>query len=188
MSRRNSPFGVVSTHSHAEAAASVRVFICLIIHKVSTHSHAEAAARLTTARHALKSCFNTQPRGGGCYRFVAKNAVQLGFNTQPRGGGCRPLSNQTIFKFCFNTQPRGGGCYVPRGVLLTKIWFQHTATRRRLRALRRGFLSPTLCFNTQPRGGGCLVVLNKPCQLSVSTHSHAEAAAPYLKKQGKSAN
>ena len=44
-------------------------------------------------------------------------------------------------------------------------------------------------FNTQPRGGGCetLDMLNINLY-TVSTHSRAEAAAPYIKKQEKSAN
>ena len=77
---------IVSTHSRAEAAAaySIRSFYD---NQVSTHSRAEAAALLenttflnmwfqhTAARRRLQkmpclkvpiSCFNTQPRGGGC--------------------------------------------------------------------------------------------------------------------------
>ena len=55
----------VSTHSRAEAAAGMKnnkVFR----NGVSTHSRAEAAAydRLNYLNRC--SCFNTQPRGGGC--------------------------------------------------------------------------------------------------------------------------
>ena len=78
--------------------------------------------------------------------------------------------------------------------------FQHTAARRRLRALHIGsdFIARVSthsrtkaaasrrpveadeldCFNTQPHEGGCQLIkkpLSKPCR--VSTHSRAEAAA-----------
>ena len=66
----------------------------------------------------------------------------------------------------FNTQPRGGGC-----------------------GYQKTWLKDFQCFNTQPRGGGCAsFYLNDLQSISVSTHSRAEAAAPYLKKQEKSAN
>ena len=43
-------------------------------------------------------------------------------------------------------------------------------------------------FNKQPRGGGCHFGSFVRQKLKVSTLSRAEAAAPYLKKQEKSAN
>ena len=43
-------------------------------------------------------------------------------------------------------------------------------------------------FNTQPHGGGCFDVTPYALNTFVSTHSRTEAAAPYLKKQEKSAN
>ena len=57
----------VSTHSRAEAAAR-RAEAIKCNQVVSTHSRAEAAAydRLNYLNRC--SCFNTQPRGGGCVR------------------------------------------------------------------------------------------------------------------------
>ena len=56
---------MVSTHSRAEAAACYwrkrRSY-----YRVSTHSRAEAAAICSSSKSADSSCFNTQPRGGGC--------------------------------------------------------------------------------------------------------------------------
>ena len=39
-------------------------------HAVSTHSRAEAAADLTLIVGELTTCFNTQPRGGGCLFYL----------------------------------------------------------------------------------------------------------------------
>ena len=79
----------VSTHSRAEAAAGVvsgavptgsfqhtaarrrlPTWIALWrdFRAVSTHSRAEAAAYMTCGQdNNLQICFNTQPRGGGCW-------------------------------------------------------------------------------------------------------------------------
>ncbi len=80
----------VSTHSRAEAAAkqeedryNKRI--------VSTHSRAEAAAIDHIKRSHGESCFNTQPRGGGCTWRPRLLGVRRSFNTQPRGGGCTHL-------------------------------------------------------------------------------------------------
>ena len=55
----------VSTHSHAEAAATTSGGAGLNT-LVSTHSHAEAAASLKNSSQTAPQSFNTQPRGGGC--------------------------------------------------------------------------------------------------------------------------
>ena len=55
----------VSTHSRAEAAARPAERRA-IKKEVSTHSRAEAAAILRYTPCLFLSCFNTQPRGGGC--------------------------------------------------------------------------------------------------------------------------
>ena len=76
---------------------------------VSTHSRAEAAANNNAKFSELNSCFNTQPRGGGCF----------------------PAANRISWKSGFNTQPRGGGCHLC-DLLCFRVQFQHTAARRRL--------------------------------------------------------
>ena len=55
----------VSTHSHPEVAADVRLAAGLTGF-VSTHSHPEVAAKVTEIRIYRCKCFNTQPPGGGC--------------------------------------------------------------------------------------------------------------------------
>ena len=82
--------GDVSTHSRAEAAAKIHINMdseiimfqhtaarrrlpkfkerCNHLNVVSTHSRAEAAALMVSAIISCKGCFNTQPRGGGCWR------------------------------------------------------------------------------------------------------------------------
>ena len=65
--------------------------------------------------------------------------------------------------------------------------FQHTAARRRLQNSKKD-LRLNARFNTQPRGGGCADYQTEGDRTTyVSTHSRAEAAAPYIKKQEKSA-
>ena len=65
--------------------------------------------------------------------------------------------------------------------------FQHTAARRRL---PHGLFYRVKggCFNTQPPEGGCSIDVLKDVLNAVSTHSRPKAAAPYLKKQEKSAD
>ena len=66
---------------------------------------------------------------------------------------------------CFNTQPPEGGCFNPD--------------------CRRAH---HMSFNTQPPEGGCTFsIFCYNWLLFVSTHSRPKAAAPYLKKQAKSA-
>ena len=103
---------------------------------IKQFQHTAARRRLRSLNVSgskTKSCFNTQPRGGGCHstpisscqKIVsthsrAEAAADYGlprqiqqrcFNTQPRGGGCRFI-DRLNFDFCrFNTQPRGGGCF-----------------------------------------------------------------------------
>ena len=57
------------------------------------------------------------------------------------------------------------------------IWFQHTATRRRLPGHHFVLWHGFACFNTQPREGGCLLSSLFPQNIRVSTHSRAKAAA-----------
>ena len=60
----------------------------------------------------------------------------------------------------FNTQPRGGGCERELNNINEQVQFQHTAARRRLLEIEGKYTTLRL----------------------VSTHSRAEAAAPYIKK------
>ena len=177
----------VSTHSHPKMAARkkpsrFRAFF------VSTHSRAKAAAIYLHPGLYQFDCFNTQPREGGCLYPSSPPLACWGFNTQPREGGCIHLfvggykirwfqhtaaRRRLLFLFLlinsiitgFNTQPREGGCLMPLP------WAEERHS-----------------FNTQPREGGCeLPSLNNVPKILVSTHSRAKAAAPYLKKQEKSA-
>ena len=202
----------VSTHSRPKAAAQelYKVYSCSSF--VSTHSRPKAAAAACLCRIAMGDCFNTQPPEGGCKLANWRTALLRGFNTQPPEGGCR---QKTLF-FCpngqsFNTQPPEGGCYAEQHLNVTTIevsthsrpkaaaWYSHNK-----RQLLAG-------FNTQPPEGGCLAydaafkelypfqhtaarrrlrfMADYGMQIfDVSTHSRPKAAAPYLKKQEKSAD
>ena len=102
---------------------------------VSTHSRAEAAAARFDLQQTTPDGFNTQPRGGGCDNSRVVLSYVLCFNTQPRGGGCNKPLIQLSSNIGFNTQPRGGGCFAARLDIACKRKFQHTAARRRLRAI-----------------------------------------------------
>ena len=58
-------YKIVSTHSRAEAAADGFGGYNTLT-QVSTHSRAEAAARVDIDPQNEWISFNTQPRGGGC--------------------------------------------------------------------------------------------------------------------------
>ena len=72
------PGRVVSTHSRAEAAANLKGVLFLKF-SVSTHSRAEAAAGSKIAPQCNPSCFNTQPRGGGCRASLSEKLERLEF-------------------------------------------------------------------------------------------------------------
>ena len=122
---------------------------------VSTHSHPKAAASTFSKCTTCKRSFNTQPPEGGCGKSMPLAYGLISFNTQPPEGGCDVCS-------IFRAMP---------------VWFQHTATRRRLhyippvdigamavsthshpkaaaKASARWILKLT-SFNTQPPEGGC---------------------------------
>ena len=126
----------------------------------------------------MASCFNTQPRGGGC--GSSKTASEIFTQFQHTAARRRLLPAMSLFVFLarsFNTQPRGGGCLGRINDWRIKSLFQHTAARRRLpksphKAVKKGRVSTHSRaeaaatkprdvrddkngFNTQPRGGGC---------------------------------
>ena len=81
------PLDGVSTHSHPKVAAEGRS-LKGVIGGVSTHSRPKAAAKTTGCKGEFHSCFNTQPREGGCTKPLFESLPERGFNTQPREGGC----------------------------------------------------------------------------------------------------
>ena len=101
--------------------------------KVSTHSRAEAAANFSTIMITNISCFNTQPRGGGCGKFPPIPYRHSSVSTHSRAEAAASIR-----------------IYLTRMILL----FQHTAARRRLLMIL-GVMLTIGGFNTQPRGGGC---------------------------------
>ncbi len=108
-SMRSSDLIKVSTHSRAEAAA-LTLLTCLFAHRFQ-HTAARRRLPLNNGDNRQSiNCFNTQPRGGGCFNSVRVLPCPSCFNTQPRGGGCLGTSTIRIRSGGFNTQPRGGGC------------------------------------------------------------------------------
>ena len=166
---------------------------------VSTHSRPKAAAFNVLSGCFSNRRFNTQPPEGGCFIWSKNGKHWASFNTQPPEGGC---SNQLAIEFafqCFNTQPPEGGCLTLTFQAVVYYAFQHTATRRWLRAIHlitdsgNGFntqppeggckSASTLAFaivgfNTQPPEGGCVQALTGLSKANpVSTHSHPKVAA-----------
>ena len=144
----------VSTHSRAEAAAILNQHKRTTT-KVSTHSRAEAAASYQLNKTGVKQCFNTQPRGGGCYSYIASSFFSGSFQHTAARRRLRNQVRQSIDCMGFNTQPRGGGCNVLKsGEQYYKIVSTHS--RAEAAAYRQlGNKNILKSFNTQPRGGGC---------------------------------
>ena len=121
---------------------------------VSTHSRPKAAAFNVLSGCFSNRRFNTQPPEGGCFIWSKNGKHWASFNTQPPEGGC---SNQLAIEFafqCFNTQPPEGGCLTLTFQAVVYYAFQHTATRRWLRAIHL-ITDSGNGFNTQPPEGGC---------------------------------
>ena len=157
---------LVSTHSHPKVAANCAV---LMLNMVLMFQHtatrrwlpamAEDRLEQLEFQHTATRRWLHPNNINACHRFDC-------FNTQPPEGGCLAKSHQTEFVLCFNTQPPEGGCFSLTQSLMSCFQFQHTATRRWL-----------------PQN---LAKLSS--YIEVSTHSHPKVAAPYIKKQEKSAN
>ena len=80
------------------------------------------------------SCFNTQPREGGCLWYGRDSFGYRRFNTQPPEGGCILPPYFSTSRSCVSTHshPKVAACCSGYG--------------------KRVFL---VCFNTQPPEGGC---------------------------------
>ena len=106
--------------------------------------HTAARRRLlfvAFAAIAIGDSFNTQPPEGGCSLkdFLNHPVITVSTHSRPKAAAKATAKSSTALGG-FNTQPPEGGCF-PTPLDLIKPWeFQHTAARRRLRAL--GF---TLC-------------------------------------------
>ncbi len=91
------PLCDVSTHSRAEAAA-VKSYTIYKLYHVSTHSRAEAAAwKVTILQTTMMVSTHSRAEAAAC-QIWTQNITRASFNTQPRGGGCRRF----IFLFRFN--------------------------------------------------------------------------------------
>ena len=121
----------VSTHSHAEAAAS-SVLIGSGFSSVSTHSHAEAAANGYPLRSTFLIRFNTQPRGGGC--------------------GSSPLVCDYIEVSTHSHAEAAAGGSMRSSDLIKVSTHSHAEAAARLHPIRPRC---PMGINTQPRGGGC---------------------------------
>ena len=154
-------YSAVSTHSRTKAAASRLVLLpCMGMRFQHTAARRRLPSiRIVTSPSAVFQHTAARRRLHG--RRQNSHNPSSSFNTQPRGGGCICLLLHLNVIERFNTQPRGGGCLPLSTPTLTVTRFQHTAARRRLH--------------------GCWMFVGRP--MLVSTHSRAEAAAPYLKKQ-----
>ena len=108
--------------------------------EVSTLSRAEAAAWYDSRGEKTFSCFNTQPRGGGCVNSVITN---------------RPLN------FVSTLSRAEAAAYNRLSTCLQFFLFQHSAARRRLLAALKVGVRYQCCFNTQPRGGGCVASVDR---------------------------
>ena len=123
----------VSTHSRAEAAATYLGRRSTIF-QVSTHSRAEAAALYQLRYDTLLECFNTQPRGGGCFNSPFSLTSSVKFQHTAARRRLRPLPSLSLALTNVSTHSRAEAAarrYNQFDNLERQ--FQHTAARRRLR-------------------------------------------------------
>ena len=161
----------------------------------------EGGCQATGGKICGPACFNTQPPEGGCRPvecIVASGFPR--FNTQPPEGGCRtknrrkkitcPVSTHSRPKAAarspgaarpagsgFNTQPPEGGCAALNAGSINTAGFQHTAARRRLRAVFQSLLPVSLFQHTAARRRLRVRAWAEGLSYSVSTHSRPKAAA-----------
>ena len=110
------------------------------------------------------------------------------FNTQPPEGGCFDNVGNVTFSTEFQHTATRRWLQKSLKMQLMIIWFQHTATRRWLQTAYNGKYSASMFQHTATRRWLLLSLLLIVKQQQVSTHSHPKVAAPYIKKQEKSAN
>ena len=178
---------------------------------VSTHSRPKVAAcgQLIMATKAW--CFNTQPPEGGCDLVVSRYDLteQVSTHSRPKVAAKDHLqmyvtdrvSTHSRPKVAANTRygmgkrlqvsthsrPKVAASFIVRkcGYFFK---FQHTAARRWL-LLPYGYLQLLLLFQHTAARRWLPIFQPSPHQTkNVSTHSRPKVAAPYIKKQEKSAN
>ena len=156
----------VSTHSRPKAAAIVQEKNTTFS-QVSTHSRPKAAAPDGYCLPKTRRGFNTQPPEGGCVQVVhyRTDNFEVSTHSRPKAAAFHWLAHR-LTSLRFNTQPPEGGCSPLIRSIIFPYLFQHTAARRRLHDLDH----------------------ISQVWVDVSTHSRPKAAAPYLKKQEKSAD
>ena len=168
--------------------------------------HTAARRQLQQCQHRQikRCCFNTQPHEGGCCNLARFFCVKIRFqhtatrrwlplkskvfsldktvstHSHPKVAAIFTIA-KIIIKSSFNTQPPEGGCLFLRNKDGVLVAFQHTATRRWLRAViqrterihsvsthshpKVAASSSHICspgsagFNTQPPEGGCFKFL-----------------------------
>ena len=151
---------MVSTHSRPKAAAIITTLRDDIL-RVSTHSRPKAAAFAGSANAVALVIVSThsRPKAAANFYFIPFCHINVSTHSRPKAAAA-DLPAPTI-----------------TGV------FQHTAARRRLRAIPEKRLASLCSFNTQPPEGGCFGSSNSTSPPAVvSTHSRPKAAAPYIKR------
>ena len=178
----------VSTHSHPKVAAQKIAYI-MQFWAVSTHSHPKVAALFNFFIFNLVFLFqHTATRRWLHHNGVTKQyMISVSTHSHPKVAACKIIF-RLWFRCRFNTQPPEGGCFRSISALAWQIGFQHTATRR---WLQPAFHKITYHFKFQHTATRRWLPAHfgRPLVMSpVSTHSHPKVAAPYIKKQEKSAN
>ena len=98
------------------------------------------------------------------------------FNTQPPEGGWQ-IEVFKRMQAIVSTHSRPKAAAKRSTEQNRRLWFQHTAARRRL-SENSGTDAAASCFNTQPPEGGCTDLGTKVSIKPVSTHSRPKAAEP----------
>ncbi len=181
------PLLPVSTHSRPKAAAFLVLLSFLIF---ATFQHTAARRRLLAKIKDDKTykfvSTHSRPKAAALKSLSSSNSAMVSTHSRPKAAAsnCRPINGGMLR---FNTQPPEGGCNAFRDKTLFIQWFQHTAARRRLLLIFTVKFLIRWFQHTAARRRLLLSSMLLPPPPLVSTHSRPKAAAPYIKKQEKSA-
>ena len=135
------------------------------------------------AEKRKKRSFNTQPPEGGCnwngIELISDNKVST--HSRPKAAAVNSVI-PTSFVFGFQHTAARRRLQSKASKIKSKSWFQHTAARRRLPTKPLGVATLKMFQHTAARRRLHRLNFKQSIHDLVSTHSRAEAAAPYIKK------
>ena len=124
----------VSTHSRAKAAADFPAHFRIIFKFQHTAARRRLHSFYRSWRLSIDVSTHSRAKAAAC-RAIWIAIIRIGFNTQPREGGCA-LKNYGAYSILVSTHSRAkAAAKINQHKKKVKLMFQHTAARRRLRAV-----------------------------------------------------